>query len=387
MTSNIFCRYALLGDQLTLEENVEILISDEGRIKKIAGNVKKDASSFNYHFEHHLLIPKFINSHTHLGDATMKDYALNSSLDEAVGSKGLKYDVKLFSREERIDAMRITLLDMISEGISTCVDFREGGLEGVKELLEAVESLPIEVLILGRPESHTNIKLLLNHVTGIGYSTPLSYPLEEMQKHVESALKKNKIIATHIGESIQVIQTSKKNFGKSDLLTALEYLEPRMLIHLNYSDEQELWQIPDSTLIIFCPRSNAYFNLQFPPVKYFLKESSRYLVGIGTDNVMTTPPNVLDELRWLVLRLKEQGLNLSPQQAIKLISVNPSRGLHLLSGILEVDYWADLMVIDLQGKRTKYCIDPIAALLFRTEISNDCRLNMFHGKVINPEIW
>jgi len=160
-----------------------------------------------------------------------------------------------------------------------------------------------------------------------------------------------------------------------------------MLIHLNYSDEQELWQIPDSTLIIFCPRSNAYFNLQFPPVKYFLKESSRYLVGIGTDNVMTTPPNVLDELRWLVLRLKEQGLNLSPQQAIKLISVNPSRGLHLLSGILEVDYWADLMVIDLQGKRTKYCIDPIAALLFRTEISNDCRLNMFHGKVINPEIW
>ncbi len=96
MTLNIFCRYALLGDQLALEENVEILISDEGKIEKISINVQKDASSFNYHFEHHLLIPKFINSHTHLGDAIIKDVACNSSLDEAVGPNGLKYRVKSF---------------------------------------------------------------------------------------------------------------------------------------------------------------------------------------------------------------------------------------------------------------------------------------------------
>ncbi|MCK4849391.1 MAG: amidohydrolase family protein, partial [Candidatus Heimdallarchaeota archaeon] len=305
MTSNIFCRYALLGDQLILKENVEILISDEGKIQKIMTNVQKDTSHFNYHFENHLLIPKFINAHTHLGDAIIKDIALNSSLDEAVGPNGLKYRVKSFSREERIDAMRITLLGMISEGTSTCIDFREGGLSGVQELLEAVDGLPIEVLILGRPESLSDCKMLLNHVTGLGYSTPLSYSLEEIQKHKESAFEREKIIATHIGESIHVIQTCNEKFGKSDLLVALEYLEPRMLIHLNYSEKQELKHIPDSTLIVFCPRSNAYFNIQFPPVKYFLKDSSKYLVGVGTDNVMTTPPNVLDELRWLVLRLKE----------------------------------------------------------------------------------
>jgi len=386
MTLNIFCRYALLGDKLVLEENVEILISDKGKIQEITVNVQKDISCFNYHFEHHLLIPKFINAHIHLGDAIIKDIALNSSLDEAVGPNGLKYHVKSFSREERIDAMRITLLDMISEGTSTCIDFREGGLEGVQELFEAAEGLPIEVLILGRPESSSKIDMLLNHVTGLGYSTPLSYPLEEIQKHVESALKRDKIIATHIGESIQVIQTSKKKYGKSDLFLALEYLKPRMIVHLNYTDEQELAQIPESTLIVFCPRSNAYFNIQFPPAKYFLKDSSNYLVGIGTDNVMTTTPNVLDELRWLVLRLKEQGLNLSPQQAIKLITVNSSRCLQLISGILEVDYWADLMVIDLQRKKTKSSVDPTTALLFRAVISNDCKLNMFHGKVIDPEI-
>ncbi|MHA1206644.1 MAG: amidohydrolase family protein, partial [Candidatus Hodarchaeales archaeon] len=368
MTSNIFCRFALLGDQLVLEENVEILISDEGKIQKITVNVQKDISLFDYHFEHHLLIPKFINAHTHLGDATIKDIALNSSLDEAVGSNGLKYHTKSFSREERIDAMRITLLDMISEGTSTCIDFREGGLEGVSELLESAEGLPIEVLILGRPESHTNVEMLLDHVIGFGYSTPLSYPLEEIQKHVESALRREKIVATHIGESIQVIQTSKKKFGKSDLLLALEYLDPKMFIHLNYTDNQELSKIPDSVLIVFCPRSIAHFNLQFPPMKYFLKNPTKYIVGIGTDNVMTTPPNILDELRWVVLRLKEEGLNLTPQQAIKLITVNPSRGLQLLSGILALDYWADLMVIDLQGKKTKFSLNPITALLFRTDI-------------------
>ena len=166
---------------------------------------------------------------------------------------------------------------------------------------------------------------------------------------------------------------------------ALEYLDPQIIIHLNYTDNQELSKIPDSLLIVFCPRSNAHFNLQFPPMKYFLKDPSKYIVGIGTDNVMTTPPNILDELRWVVLRLKEEGLNLTPQQAIQLITVNPSRGLQLLSGILALDYWADLMVIDLQGKKTKYSLDPITALLFRTDISNDCKLNMFHGEVIIPE--
>jgi cytosine/adenosine deaminase-related metal-dependent hydrolase len=386
MTSNIFCRYALLGDQLTLEEDVEIIISDKGKIQEIIINVQKDISLFKYYFDDHLLIPKFINPHTHLGDAVIKDHALNSSLNEAVGPNGIKYNVTSLSREERIDAMRVTLLDMIFEGISTCFDFREGGLEGVRELLIAAKGLPIDVRILGRPESHSNFDVLLNHVDGLGYSTPLSYPLEEIRKQADSALRRDKIIATHIGESNDVIQDCKKKFGKSDLLLALEYLGPRIIVHLNNTDEHELGRIPITTLIVFCPRSNAYFNIPFPPVKYFLEHSLNYLIGIGTDNVMTTPPSVLDELRWLVLRLREQGFNLSPQQAIKLITVNPSRGLHLLSGILGVDYWADLMVIDLQGRGIKYSLDPITALLYRTVISNDCKLNMFHGEVINPEI-
>ncbi|MHA2203995.1 MAG: amidohydrolase family protein, partial [Candidatus Hodarchaeales archaeon] len=124
--------------------------------------------------------------------------------------------------------------------------------------------------------------------------------------------------------------------------------------------------------------------LGFPPIDYFLDK--KHLIGLGTDNVMSNPPNILEELRWLIVRLKEQRNSLSPVDALKLITINPSKALKISTGCIKETYWADLLVIDLQSTRTVFGKDPIMSLLFRCQLPEDISLNLFHGEIISNEL-
>ncbi len=382
MLSKIFCRYALIGEELSLEENVEIIINAAGKIHQITPNVQKKASTFSYYFENHLLTPKFINAHTHLGDAILKECAWNRSLEDAVGPNGMKYQGKERSSEERIQAMRNAIKEMIFSGISTCIDFREGGEKGVKDLQEAAKDLPIDILILGRSTPDSDLLSFIDQVAGVGYSTPLDYPFIKLKEQRDYLLSHGKLISTHIGEDPRIIHEAMIEYAISDLQIALTALKPQILIHLNYTETSDLEKIPETVFIVFCPRSNAYFKIRFPPFDFFLQKN--HFIGIGTDNVMTTSPNVLDELRWIILRLKEQNIDISLIQALKIITTNASQALSIESGCIKVGFWADLLVIDLKSYRTIFSKDPISSFLFRAGI-NDFVLNTFHGQVISND--
>ena len=83
--------------------------------------------------------------------------------------------------DELIEAMRETMWDMHNLGISHFIDYREGGLEGVKLIKEASKDIPITPIILGRDSSFYGedpnyhqvkmaIRKLLKHADGIGLS-------------------------------------------------------------------------------------------------------------------------------------------------------------------------------------------------------------------------
>ena len=54
--------------------------------------------------------------------------------------------------KELIKFMRKSAQSMIKKGITTFIDFREGGLDGINLLKRAVRTLPINAVILGRIE-------------------------------------------------------------------------------------------------------------------------------------------------------------------------------------------------------------------------------------------
>ncbi|MFX0171629.1 MAG: amidohydrolase family protein [Candidatus Hodarchaeota archaeon] len=378
----LFSRFALIGPDLRLEKNVSLTI-EQGKITKIETNASKSSVEKEYTFPHHLLLPKFINSHTHIGDAALKDQAFEMSLNQAVGAAGHKYQIKNMTKNQRIMAMRLSMIEMIENGISAFYDFREDGLNGIRELKQAATNLPIEIHILGRTNQTTDLESVLTHCDGLGLASPLLLSKEDMKQTRKKISLRKALIATHIGEDPQVIEESFAKYGLSDLQLALKYLDPNILIHLTVIRENDLNNIPSSKFIVFCPRSNAYFGLGFPPVNYFLDKE--HLVGLGTDNVMITPPNALEELRWLILRLKEQNTLVTPSQALRFITTNPSEALKLSTGCIKKGFWADLLILNLNSCRTSFGKDPIFTLLFRSHIQSDCDLNLFHGEIISNE--
>ena len=82
----IFCKYALVGENLLLKQNVLVKINKHGRISSIESDSSRNESKREFSFPNHILLPKFINSHTHVGDSILKDQAFTLSLNEAVSA-------------------------------------------------------------------------------------------------------------------------------------------------------------------------------------------------------------------------------------------------------------------------------------------------------------
>jgi hypothetical protein len=109
-----------------------------------------------------VVVPAFVNAHTHIGDSIAKEAGGGLSLDELVAPPdGLKHQLlRAASREEKVTAMARSLRFMESTGTAAFLEFREGGVEGVAALRDALAgedtelgARDIESVILGREET------------------------------------------------------------------------------------------------------------------------------------------------------------------------------------------------------------------------------------------
>jgi len=145
----------LLGKDLTFVNNGFIEIKKNGIIEKAGeGNYREiiDKERNVIDAEGFLIIPGFINAHTHIGDSIGEDYLISSGLDERVNPIfGAKRDILQKSSPDHLKIfMRSSAISMMKKGIVAFADFREGGIEGVKLLKAAISDLPIKCVILGR---------------------------------------------------------------------------------------------------------------------------------------------------------------------------------------------------------------------------------------------
>ena len=131
---------------------------------------------------------------------------------------------------------------MIKKGITTFIDFREGGLDGVLLLKSALNSIPIRCIILGRidyyntkneikqnlsfPSENTKkLTQLLKNCDGIG----ISGTNENASSNLKSYSKTKKIRAIHAAETQDSANTSNKITGKTEVQRAMLLLS---LMHI-----------------------------------------------------------------------------------------------------------------------------------------------------------
>src|SRR5919112_81621 len=167
LTSVIKNSDILYGNDLQIIKNGLIIVNNHGIIEKVGKILDfKDTVYYSKIIEKkdthvidakgYLIIPGLVNSHIHIGDAIGKDISSSGDLDTRVHpNHSIKKTILEKTETDQLkQLMKNAAISMLNKGITTFVDFREGGLNGVKLLQTAIKDVPIKSFILGRFDFH-----------------------------------------------------------------------------------------------------------------------------------------------------------------------------------------------------------------------------------------
>ena len=315
-------------DLLPVRENVVV---DDGKIIEISKEAKEGKI---IDVDGAVVCPSFINGHIHIGDSIIKDEGYGLSLSEMVRPPdGVKH-VALSNAEddELIGAMRQSMIDMINSGTTHFIDYREGGIEGVKLLRKASADLPIKPIILGRDDSFYGddpdlskvkvaIRKLLKIADGIAPSGFGEITSEVADLIVEECNRQGKISSIHVAESESNQIESLNDFGVSEIAKGVES-DFSQLVHLTNPKGDDLESVASSNQnVVVCPRANATLNVGVAPLGKMLDLGIRPL--LGTDNVMLNSPNMLRELEFTLKMMSVYYKSyINPQELLKMATTN-----------------------------------------------------------------
>ena len=385
---------ALLGDDLNFISNTTVQIQNN-KFKRIQSKLKPNIKEESIDCEGLLLIPGFINAHTHIGDSIGKDVTLNSSVDERIHPVfGAKSKIlKNTSQENLANFMKNSCHSMIRKGITTFVDFREGGLEGVILLKKVLSEIPIRSIVLGRVEFYQdtaeikkNIRFprgkinelieLVKKCDGIG----VSGANENSTSVLNYYSKTTKIRAIHSAETKKSVSKSKKITGTSETVRALS-LKPHFLIHMTHASKSDLHSTAKKTRgIVICPRANSSLAEGIPDIE--LMQKSGCTLALGTDNVMINSPDMFREMDFLwKVTMGLHKKRIDPKEILKMATVNGGKILKKNIGVIGNGKIADCIFLDKHALDLEPMHDPHASIVHRASESA-VKAVMVGGKII-----
>jgi len=287
-----------------------------------------------------IILPAFVNAHTHLGDSVAKEAAVGLGLEGAVAPPdSLKHRrLAAASHNTLVTAMRRTLRFMRQTGTVTCLDFRESGVEGARALREAAAPLGVEPFIFGSDDP-----AVLEVADGFGASGANDDDFTEQRA---AARTKDVPFAIHAGEP-----------DASDIDPALAY-DPELLVHMVHAEPDHLEQVRDRSVpVAVCPRANTVLDVGTPPIRELLDHTT---VALGTDNVMLNPPSMLQEMAYAV-----KHHDVTEREVLRMATTAGAEIAGLDCGVVEAGRPAALTVIDGDSDNLAGTADPIRAVVRR----------------------
>lgn len=300
-----------------------------------------------------LISPGLIDAHTHLGDHGARG-RLPFTLEEVMFPGGLKHRfLGRASELELIASIRSSLVEL-APGVTRTLDFREGGVKGIRYLKEALSDETPRVHGFGRPFKEESIDDIIRISDGLGIPS-ISGASREVRQRCRKLEKPYSIHASELfREDIGIIMD----------------LEPDLLVHM-VSGHVEDWQMvaEKGIPVAVCPRSNLAYSID-APMSEMIEQG--LLLGLGTDNSVSVKQDMWREMEYAWMLLRSQGSGID-DISMKVFEIAVGSDL-MKSGSKNtvprlVDWkskdWlrkgteADLMVIDL-ANRTK---DPMEQLV------------------------
>ena len=383
---------------ITMNERMELIkngsIRIEGnQIKEIRKDKIESPDAEYFDAEGMIVMPGFINTHTHVPMTMLRGYADDLPLHTWLNEHIFPAEARMVTPENVAIASRFAFIEMIKSG-TTCFNdmyFFEDIIasEAKKAGIRAVvgESL----IDFPTPSFHTVDKGMarceslvqqwygdsLIHPAICAHS-PYTCSKETLQKAKVLSEKYNIPLHIHVAETRKEVEdiTAQTGTTPANVIAAHSvWLTPK---------EIELYA-RTRTSVAHCPKSNLKLASGIADTDTYLKAGVN--VSIGTDG--TASNNTLDmveEMRFAALLPKGTGYNpeaVDARTALRMTTINGAKalGIQHLTGSLEVGKRADLIVIHADASNMIPIYDEYSALVYASN-SKNIRFSMVNGKWI-----
>ena len=289
-----------------------------------------------------IIVPAFVNAHTHLGDSVAKGAAVGLSLEEAVAPPdSLKHrELAAADRAELVTAMRRTLRYMGRTGTAACLDFRENGPSGARSLRDAAAPTDVDPFIFGSGDPS-----VLDVADGYGASGAND---DEFSQERATADERGVPFAIHAGEP-----------DATDIHPALD-LEPDLLVHMVHAEQEHLDRVTEHSVpVAVCPRANTVLDVGRPPIRELLDHTT---VALGTDNVMLNAPSMFREMAFTA-----KQFDVSDREVLRMATAAGAEIAGLDCGVIEPGRRAAFTVLDGDSDNLVGAadVDPVHAVVRR----------------------
>ena len=309
----------------------ENIVVDDGKIIEISKEAKEGRL---IDIKGHIVCPSFINGHTHIGDSIIKDEGYGLSLSEMVKPPdGVKHvALKNVGDDELTESMSQSMWHMLRSGTTHFIDYREGGVKGVKLLKKASSDIPITPIILGRDECFygddpdlskvkSSLRRLLKVADGIAPSGFGEITDEVAHIITSECQKRGKISSILVAESESNQIESLNRFKITEIEKGVKFNFAQLVHHTNPKNKDLSKLSNNMANVVVCPRANASLNVGVVPLKRLLDMGVKPL--LGTDNVMINSPNMLRELEFSLKLMSLYYKNyINPHELVKMATTN-----------------------------------------------------------------
>jgi len=339
----------------------------------------------------HILIPGFVNAHTHAAMSLLRGIADDLPLERWLSEGVWPVEKRWISAEMVRDGTRLAIAEMLLSGCTcfsdqyffpeivaeTAVDLHMRAMVGtpVIDFPSAWASNTAECLSKGAELVHdpyADHPLISSCFAPHSTATVSDEAFTELRVLADQLDRR---IQIHLHESAQEIENELNTNGKRPIerLQDLGLVNASLMaVHAVHVMDDEIALFADAGVVVaHCPRSNLKLADGIAPIAAYKKAG--VTVALGSDSAASN--NVMDmlgEMRTAALLAKARAQDataIPATQALRMATLDGAESLGLADSIgsIEAGKWADLACIDLRHINSQPVYDPISQLVYTVQ--------------------
>ncbi|MEN6643785.1 MAG: amidohydrolase [Armatimonadia bacterium] len=348
-----------------------------------------------------LLMPGFVNAHTHLAMTLLRGYADDMPLKPWLEEKIWPTEMKLTGDDVYWGAL-LGAVEMLRCGVTCFCDMYHFFVEGTQAAVDAgIRALPSGVLLGFAGDPMDNLKKAVDFalpfledenslvVPMLGPHAPYTCPDPLLESVAAAAHEHGLGVHIHLSETEHEVQESLQTCGVTPVrhLAKIGLLDCQVTAaHCVRLTDEDIEILTEKHVgVVHCPGSNMKLGSGFQPLPALL--SAGAVVGLGTDGAASNNNlDLLEEARLAALIHKGYTGDptvVSAREAMRLATRGGAEavGLGDRIGTLEPGKRADFILVDLSGPHTQPVFDVLSQMVYDAR-SSDVTTTVVDGKVL-----